>query len=69
MTEECVADRGLGRFQIVSRQAGGGHYWQLINPNGTPTARSMYTYASEEAAVAAAEEARRLIGEAPIVRS
>jgi hypothetical protein len=41
----------------------------LINPHGTPAARSMETFATEDEAVADAEHAQRLISRAPIERS
>ena len=49
-------------------QPDGRYHWQLINPHGTPAARSSERYATEDEAVAAVERARRLIGEAPIKR-
>jgi len=59
--------RGVAHFQVV-RQSDGRYHWQLVNPHGTPAARSTDTYATEDEAVAAVEQARRLIGEAPITR-
>jgi hypothetical protein len=44
-------------------------YWELINPHGTPAARSMETFATEDEAVANAEYARQLIASAPVERS
>jgi hypothetical protein len=59
--------RGVAHFQVVE-QPDGRYHWQLINPHGTPAARSSESYATEDEAVAAVEQARRLIGEAPIKR-
>jgi|1185.fasta_scaffold96402_2 uncharacterized protein YegP (UPF0339 family) len=66
-TEGHEANRGLARFQIVERRDGR-YAWQLLNPHATPTAQSMETYDTKDAAIAAAEEARWLIGGAPIER-
>jgi len=55
-------------FKIV-RQSDGRFHWELINPHGTPAARSMETFATEDEAAANAEYARGLIGSAPIERS
>jgi hypothetical protein len=63
-----AAAAGVAHFQIV-RQSDGRYHWQLINPHGTPTARSMDSYATEDEAVASAEQAERLISRAPIQRS
>jgi hypothetical protein len=49
-------------------QPDGRYHWQLINPRGTPVARSSESYVTEDEAVAAVEQARRLIGQAPIKR-
>jgi len=68
MADEDDAARGARRFQIVF-QGDGRYHWRLFNPQGTPQARSMDSYATEDEAVAAAEEARRLISGAPITRS
>lgn len=57
--------KGVAHFQVV-RQLDGRYHWQLINPYGTPAARSSDTYATEEETIAAAEQARRLIGSASI---
>ena len=54
-------------FKIV-HQSDGRFHWELINPHGTPAARSMDTFATENAAAANAEHARRLISEAKIDR-
>jgi hypothetical protein len=54
-------------FKVV-RQSDGRFHWELINPHGTPAARSMATFDTEDEAVANAEDARRLIGRAPIKR-
>lgn len=56
------------RFKVV-HQSDGRFHWELINPHGTPAARSMATFATEDEAVANAEYARRLISSAPIERS
>lgn len=53
----------------VVHQSDGRFHWELINPHGTPAARSMETFATEQEAVANAEYARRLIRSAPIERS
>jgi hypothetical protein len=55
-------------FKVV-RQPGGRFHWELINPHGTPAARSMGTFATEDEAAANAEYARGLIGRAPIERA
>jgi hypothetical protein len=52
-------------FKVV-RQTDGRFHWELINPHGTPAARSMESFATEDEAAANAEYARRLIGHAPI---
>ena len=57
--------RGVARFRVVE-QSDGRYHWQLVNPHGTPTARSTESYATEAEAVAAAQLARRLIAKAPI---
>lgn len=64
---EEAAD-GVARFQIV-HQIDGRYYWELIDPDGTPAARSTDSYASEDEAVAAAERAQRVISQARVVRS
>ena len=61
------AARGVAHFQ-VGVQRDGRYHWQLINPHGTPAARSSESYVTEDEAVAAVEQARRLIGQAPIKR-
>ena len=63
-----AAAAGVAHFQIVS-QNDGRYHWQLINPHGTPAARSADSYATEDEAFAAAELAQRLISHAPIRRS
>jgi uncharacterized protein YegP (UPF0339 family) len=63
--ENDRAVMGVAHFQIV-RQNDGRYHWQLINPHGTPTARSMENYDTQEGALAAAEQAQRLISGAPI---
>ena len=55
-------------FKLVHQNDGRFH-WQLINPHGTPAARSMDTFATEDEAAANAEYARGLISTAPIERS
>lgn len=55
-------------FKVV-QQSDGRYHWELINPHGTPAARSMETFATEEEAAANAEYARQLISNAPIRRS
>ena len=54
-------------FKVV-RQGDGRFHWELINPHGTPAARSMETFATEDEAVANAGHAQRLISAAPIER-
>jgi hypothetical protein len=55
-------------FKVV-HQSDGRFHWELINPHGTPAARSMETFATEDEAAANAEYARGLISSAPIERS
>ena len=55
-------------FKVVHQRDGRFH-WELINPHGTPAARSVETFATENKAAANAEYARRLISSAPIERS
>jgi hypothetical protein len=54
-------------FKVVHQRDGRFH-WDLINPHGTATARSMATFATEDEAAANAEYARRLISRASIKR-
>jgi hypothetical protein len=54
-------------FKVAS-QPDGRFYWELVNPHGTPTMRSMATFDTEDEAVANAEYARGLISSAPIER-
>ena len=68
LSESDDEARGVAHFKVVE-QSDGRFHWEMINPHGTPTARSMETYAIEDEAVAAAELARRLISGAPIARS
>jgi hypothetical protein len=68
LTENDDAAAGVAHFQIV-RQDDGRYHWELINPRGTPAARSIETYATEEDALAAARHAQHLIGNAPIKRA
>ena len=58
----------LPHFKVV-RESAGRFHWELINPHGTPAARSMESFATEDEAVASAESAQRLISSAPIERS
>ena len=60
--------RGVAHFRVV-KQPDGRYHWQLVNPRGTPAPRSNDSYATEDEAVAAVEQARRLIGQAPIKRA
>jgi hypothetical protein len=62
------AARLLPHFKIV-RQTDGRFHWELINPHGTPAARSMETFDTEDEAVANAEYAQQLMSRAPIQRS
>lgn len=66
--ESDNAVRGVAHFQVV-HQADGRFHWELINPHGTPTTRSLETFATENEALANAEYVRRLISGAPIKRS
>ena len=67
MTESDAAAGVSPHFKIVHRTDGRFH-WELINPHGTPAARSIQTFPTEDEAVANAEYARQLIGRAPIER-
>jgi hypothetical protein len=58
----------LPHFKVF-RHSDGRFGWELINPHGTPAARSMETFATEDEAAANAEYARGLISRAPIDRS
>ena len=60
--------RGVAHFKIVYDHEGRFH-WELINPHGTPLARAMESFETEDEAVANAEYAQRLISQAPITRS
>jgi hypothetical protein len=66
-TEGNEEAMGVAHFQVVE-QPDGRYHWQLVNPHGTPAARSSASYATQDETVAAAEQARRLIGQAPIQR-
>ncbi len=55
------------RFQIVWQH--NAYYWELMNPSGTPVARSSGTFATEKAATDAARHAQATISNAPIVPS
>jgi hypothetical protein len=68
LTEDDDAAVVLPYFKVV-HQTDGRFHWELINPHGTPAARSMETFATEDAAVANAEHAQQLIGRAQIKRS
>jgi len=68
LTKTDDAGAGLAHFQIV-RQGDGRYHWQLLNPHGTPAARSMESYGTEDEAFAAARHAQQLISNAPIKRS
>ena len=68
MTESDDAAVVLPHFKVV-QQTDGRFHWELINPHGTPAARSMETFDTEDEAVANAEYARQLIGSAPVTRS
>ena len=65
MSQGDGAAPGIQHFQVV-QQPDGRFSWELINPHGTPAARSMATFATEDEAVANAEYARELISGAPI---
>ena len=67
MTESNDAAGVTPHFKVVHRTDGRFH-WELINPHGTPAARSMKTFPTEDEAVANAEDARELISRAPIGR-
>jgi hypothetical protein len=54
-------------FKVIHQRDGRFH-WELINPHGTPAARSMETFATEDEAAANAEYAQQLISRAPIKR-
>jgi hypothetical protein len=68
MTEGDDADLGSAHFKVVE-QSDGSFHWELVNPHGTPAARSMGTFATADDAFANAEYAQRLISRAPITRS
>jgi hypothetical protein len=55
------------QFKVVP-QRDGRFRWELINRHGTPAARSMETFATEDEAAAGAEYVRQLISRAPIKR-
>jgi hypothetical protein len=67
VTESNEAARGVAHFQVI-QQSDGRYHWEMINPHGTPTVRSMETFATEDEAVADAEHVRQLISGAPIRR-
>jgi hypothetical protein len=62
-------DTGVTPHFKVGCQGDGRFYWELINPHGTPAARSMETFATEDEAVANARYAQQLISHASIQRS
>ena len=66
MTES--GDQAVSPYFKVIHQTDGRYHWELINPYGTPAARSTGTFATEDEAVANAEYAQRLISRAPIRR-
>ena len=59
-------DSGVRPYFKVVRQQDGRFHWVLINPHGTPAARSMGTFDTDDEAAANAEYARGLISGAPI---
>jgi hypothetical protein len=61
-------ESGVPHFKVV-QESDGRFHWELINPHGTPAARSMESFVTEDEAVANAEDARQLISRAPIERS
>lgn len=67
LTEGDDAARGIAHFQVV-HQLDGFYHWELINPHGTPSMRSMDTFATEDDAIANAEHVRQLISGAPVKR-
>lgn len=67
MTDSDDAAMGIAHFKVVKENAGR-FYWELINQHGSPMGRSMATFDTEDEAVESAEHARRLIGQAPIMR-
>ena len=67
MTDSDDAGMGVAHFKIHHGDDGRFH-WQLINPQGTPMFRSTGTFDTEDEALANAEDARRLIGQAQITR-
>jgi hypothetical protein len=68
MTESGDEAVVLPHFKVV-HQTDGRFHWELINPHGTPAARSMDTFDTEDEAVANAEYARQLISRAAVERS
>jgi hypothetical protein len=61
-------DAAVGPHFKVIQGKDGRFPWELINPHGTPAARSMETFATEDEAAANAEYARGMISRAPIKR-
>ena len=68
MTESNDAAVVLPHFKVI-HQTDGRFHWELINPHGTPAARSMENFETEAEAVANAEYAQQLISRAPVERS
>jgi hypothetical protein len=67
VSESDDTARGVAHFQVV-RQLDGRFHWEMINPHGTPAARSMETFETEDEAVANAERVRHLVSGAPVKR-
>ena len=67
LTESNDAAGVPPHFKVVHRTDGRFH-WELINPHGTPAARSTGDFSTEDEAVANAEYARQLISRAQIER-
>jgi hypothetical protein len=61
-------DLTVGPHFSVVQQTDGRFHWELINPHGTPAARSMETFATADEAAANAELAQQMISRAPIRR-
>ena len=68
MTESDDPAVVLPHFKVV-HQSDGRFHWELINPHGTPAARSMEAFDTEDEAVANAEYAQQLISRARVERS
>lgn len=67
LLSEAYDATGSAQFKVVHRTDGRFH-WELMNPHGTPTARSLDSFDTEDEAFADAELARRSIGDARIMR-